>query len=207
MPKYSSSTVSSTHRRQGATKVVARGNRGFTLPETLIALAILATAITGAFAGILNASNDLREAQLRQYKMALIDATAQRLTLASKASFSASAVLQMPSISPDLLKPGTAPWQLDSTSPSTGDLSTGAYFQVLPNGQIQHVTFATSLPCGSSSLPQGTYCREVLLAPGLSGPNSGALPPGAQAYTQWIRVSRQGEPLSSAVVYRKTFTQ
>lgn len=180
--------------------------RGFTLLEAIVALGILAIAILGSFAGVVYASRDLREGQLRQYKMILVDATAQRSLLGDKSSWSLLAVA--PGTPPNALPIGAAPWTVDPSPISggdgvdagIGDVGTGAYFTILPNGTMTRVTPKSPVPCDDPSLPDGTFCRELMLTTGLPSVDGGIPIPGSQQVTQWIRVSRKGDPPAMAVL-------
>lgn len=181
--------------------------RGSSLLEVLVALTVLAVAITGALTGLLTASKDLRQGQLRQYKMALVDAKLQRLRLADKRRLLALA-LPSPATPPARLAIGTAPWGPDPTPPGAdGDLSTGAYFRLRPDGELTLLTGPRpGTPCSATSLPEGTYCREVALTAGMPvdlGAHAGILPAGSSAVTYWVRVARKGEGWSEAVVHHE----
>lgn len=180
---------------------------GFTLLETLVALAILSVAMLGAFAGVIYASTDLRQGQIRQYKVLLLEAKSQRVTLSDKIVLLSQAQVP-PTQPPDQTAVGSAPWQVDRSAIVSDDLATGSYFTILPNGDIQQLSLGgSSVPCNDSSLPDGTYCRELLLTQGLPPGGSALLPAPARSFTQWIRVSRKGEPLAAAVVQRKVIVQ
>ncbi len=65
---------------------------GFTLLETMIALAILAGALVGTLAGFIDAGVQLKEAPMRNTKAILLDAKVQRLLLTNKAELTFSPV-------------------------------------------------------------------------------------------------------------------
>ncbi len=132
---------------------------GFTLIETMIAMAILAIGLVGALAALLAASQSMRDGQLRQYKMTLLDATVERFQLQDKSKlvqstlFTSAVTQPIPGTppGPETFPRGTAPWTLDSCpatwptgaacpAPANGspnnDPSWGAFFIVLPNGSI-----------------------------------------------------------------------
>lgn len=191
-------------------KVGRRTPRGFTILESMVAIGILAVGVLGALNGLIFSSTLVRDGQLRQWKMVLLDAKTQRLWLANKASLFSSAVA-LPTTNPRSIAIGTPPWTVDSSASVASDLGTGAYFSVTATGQITPVTTVTAgTPCGASSIPTGTYCREVLVTTGLPtalGPNAAILPSEAQAVTVWTRLSRKGEPASLAVVHQEVLVQ
>lgn len=181
--------------------------RGFSLLEVLVALAVLAVAITGALTGLLAASKELRQGQLRQHEMALVDAKLQRLRLSDKKRLLALA-LPSPATPPDRLAIGTPPWAPDPTpAGADGDLSTGAYFRIRPDGELTLLTgLPPGTPCNAASLPEGSYCREVALTAGMPadlGAHAGILPAGSSAVTYWVRVARKGEGRAQAVVHHE----
>lgn len=187
-----------------------KAQRGSSLLEVIVALAILALAASGALSGLLTANKDLRQGQLRQYKMALVDATMQRMLLADKTQLQARAVA-LPATPPAQLAIGAAPWGPDTTSVVPGDLSTGAYFWVRPDGEITQITgIPAGTKCNAAALPEGSYCREVLLTTGMPvalGTHSAVLPTTALPLTYWVRVARKGEVPITAVVHRKVIVQ
>ena len=190
--------------------VAMKTRRGSSLIEVIVALAVLALAASGALTGLLAANNDLRQGQLRQYKMALVDATMQRMLLSNKTQLRAAAV-PLPAPPPVQLAIGANPWQPDTTAAIADDVSTGAYFRVLPNGEITHVTgIPPGTPCNSALLPEGSYCREVLLTTGMPvdlGTHAGIMPAAALPVTYWVRVARRGELPAIAVVQRMVMVQ
>ena len=186
--------------------------RGVTLIETMVALLILAIASVGAFTTLLSAKGELREGQLRQYKMTLIDTKVQRLWLTSKTLLPLPALLP-----PSTLGLASAPlnssgWSVDGTTPLPGDLGTGSYFKIISDGTITPLNGATvpavaaGTPCNSAALPVGVYCREVLITQGML-PN-GALPPGAtKVWVYWVRVVRSGEIVDKAALDQVVLVQ
>lgn len=189
-----------------------RHQSGMSLIEILIAMAILAAAAGGALAGLVSASQDLREGHVRNTKTMLLDAKLQRLKLSDKAQLAMEALpWDESSPRPDQLPLGSPPWSADvdpPPSPDPFDVSTGAYFQLAANGEISRVTCA-GCPC--NLVPTGVYCREVALVRGLpvapTGPARGIVPAASQPYTYWLRISRGGEPLSKAIVHREVIIQ
>lgn len=189
-----------------------RHQSGMSLIEVLIAMGILAAAAGGALAGLVSASQDLREGHVRNIKTMLLDAKLQRLKLSDKARLAMEALpWDATAPRPDQLPLGAPPWSADvDPPPSTDpfDVSTGAYFQLAANGEITRVAL-TGFPCGM--VPVGVYCREVALVRGLpvtpTGAARGILPAASQPYTYWVRISRGGEPLSKAIVHREVIIQ
>src|SRR5262249_4633930 len=151
-----------------------------TLLEVMIALAILATAGLGTLAGLTAAGRDLREGELNQGKMLLLDAKMERLLLQSKVTLAATpggtAGYPAPTRASPLYPPnkafGAAPWQLDipPTVPyQPDDLSNGAYFTVSPNGQIVKLPpFAQAINGVNYPAAPVTPCGTVLSLPGIS---------------------------------------
>lgn len=184
--------------------------RGFTLMEVLIALVVMLLGASGALLALLTASHDLREGQLRLYKTVLVDASLERARLQDKAGLVASAV-SAATLPSDATAISASPWGLDPTTRVDGDLSTGAYFSVLPNGTIAQLS-ASSTPAvpastACSAVPVGVYCREVVTTRGAPVASPGAIATGASVATIWVRVSRRGEPSSLAAVGREVIVQ
>jgi prepilin-type N-terminal cleavage/methylation domain-containing protein len=198
---------------------------GFTLIEVMIALLVLAFAAMGAFAGLTYASKELNEGQLRQFKMALLDAKTQRLMGGSKQNissfgFDSTPASAIPSAAPPNLPIGASPWLPDSTTSVSGDISTGAYFQIRADGTlVPDLTVPAATPCSSTSIPIGTYCRELMITRGTPGgstatPNAGIATQtlaGGTATTYWTRISRMTvtgpEPLTKAIVHKDLLIQ
>jgi prepilin-type N-terminal cleavage/methylation domain-containing protein len=197
----------------------ARRRRGFTLIEAMVALSVLAFASAGSLSALLVASQVIREGQLRQSKTVLVDAKEQRMLLADKKVLKTGAVAA-PVADPATLAVGASPWAIDDSVPEAGDLGTGAFFDLLPDGSITprtSLTIVTAPSCASANIPTGTYCREVLIAKGLPPDKAASTvnaavataltAAGAQAYTRWVRVWRKGEPEVRAVVSREVFVE
>ena len=187
-------------------------SKGITLIETMVALLILAIASVGAFTTLLSAKGELREGQLRQYKMTLIDTKVQRLWLSSKSVLPSPALLPPSTIGLATAPLNSSGWAVDGTTPIAGDLGTGAYFKIISDGTITPLDSGTVPPvpagtaCNSGALPVGVYCREVLVTQGLL-PN-GALPAGAtKVWIYWIRVIRSGEPVDKAALDQVVLVQ
>lgn len=185
--------------------------RGSSLLEVLIAMVVLALAAAGAVMGLLAASRDVRDGQLFQVKRLLLEARTQRLWLASKAPLLLLAV-ERPATLPTELEPGTAPWAADPTPPVAGDPGSGAYFQLSPTGEVEPLTGITAgTACNDPALPDGSYCREVLVTRGLplevTGGAANVLPAGSQPVTVWTRVVRKGDTAERAVAHNEVFVQ
>lgn len=190
---------------------------GFTLIDAMVAMTILAVGLLGNFMALVQASKLSREGQIRQYKTMLVDTKMQRLLLADKNRLP-SMVGGLQTISNTLYPPsvaiGGAPWVIDPSTPDTsvpgpGDLGKGAVFSLSPNGDVHPIT-GTFSSCADPTIPDGAYCREVLLQSQL--PLAAAAnatiqanldATGAQSSTLWIRISRKGENLGFAVFERK----
>ncbi len=185
--------------------------RGSSLLEVLIAMVVLALAATGAVVGLLAASQDVRDGQLFQVKRLLVEARTQRLWLASKAPLLVQAV-ERPATPPTELEPGTEPWAADPTPAVPGDPGSGAYFRLSPTGEVESLTgITTGTACNAPELPEGSYCREVLVMRGLpreaTGGAANVLPAGSQPVTVWTRVVRKGDSAERAVVHNEVFVQ
>jgi prepilin-type N-terminal cleavage/methylation domain-containing protein len=166
-----------------------RGERGFTLVETMIAAVILAIGLVGVTAALLAAWQNSREGQLSQYKMALIDANVERALLQNKLALFGTAgtsaysplfqaALPAANPTPDQKAIGAAPWVIDPSTPDVNDvcptisncvtsqLGTGAIFAVLPDGAIQQCTATT--PCkGYTATPAPANCAAAGIPVGL----------------------------------------
>ena len=185
---------------------------GFTLLETLIALAVLAVALVGTLAGFITVDTQLKDAQLRQGKMVLLDAKVQRVLLTNKAELNSIPAAWTPDPTQTIVNANNTPTPRPVPDPDM-DLSVGAYFILLPSGEITQLNLPAGSACSSSLLPAGAYCREVMVTPGM--PNGGALPSGGAwpalngvvaPQTYWIRVYRKGNP-NQAVVYEQVLMQ
>jgi len=191
---------------------------GFTMIEAMIAMTLLAIGLLGTFVGLVQASNVAREGQLRQYKTMLVDTKMQRLLLADKSKLP-NMVGGLQTISGTLYPPtaaiGSAPWVIDpspadTSFPGPGDLGRGAVFSLLPDGEVQPIAGSFS-SCVDPTIPNGVYCREVLLHNRLplpaSAPNSQVQANldavGARSSTLWVRISKKGDSLGFAVFERK----
>lgn len=169
--------------------------KGFTLLETMVALAVLAVAVVGALAAINHSNVELQQGQLRLYKGVLADEAIQRWRLAPKWTIPAVAF----TTAPDAMAIGANPWQRDPN---------GAYFVVLTDEAKPTTLADPNTAC--DQVPVGIVCREVLWTTGLPVPGAadgGIVPAGVQPITRWVRVSRGGELPSSAVVQREVFLQ
>jgi|GEM_PF-1732482 len=198
---------------------------GFTLIEVLIALMIVATGSVGALLALLHAQGALHDGQVRQSKMVLIDAKAQRLSLLDKALLQSGKAGMVPVAQPEPLPgletrvAGSGSWILDPTAPTVAasttdgvaDLGTGTYFRLEGSGKIRYATtVAANTAC--ADVPAQVYCREILVTLGLPmavgtisaggtslGDNTAILATNAKTYTIWTRVSEGGD-LQHAVV-------
>jgi prepilin-type N-terminal cleavage/methylation domain-containing protein len=191
-------------------------SRGFTLIEVLVASLVLAIGIVGAILGLISAAKELRYGELRQVAGALAEAKSQALISTNKlwlASAPPPYTNPLPGCSTaiEALSPGTAPWVLDPTSASgvANDLAEGAFFKVLPNGQVSSVSSTDGgwTSC-ASAIPTGMYCREVALCQGMiDGGIPSIIAAGGTPYTYLTRVSRAGDPLTSAVINLDVFVE
>jgi prepilin-type N-terminal cleavage/methylation domain-containing protein len=189
--------------------------RGFTLLETTIAMAILAMAALGTLSAINTSNLELRRGQLRIYFGTLADVTLQRMKLPNLTSgvqsngipFSRGTLVAPPAGGPQSLAIGASPWLPDSSAVvDDNDLSTGAYFRVLPSGEITHAKDVKGTP-DCASVPSDVVCREVLTTSGIGDSDCKSGCPVAQgtAYTVWVRVSRHWDGLS--VIEREVYSQ
>ncbi|AKF84979.1 hypothetical protein MFUL124B02_07695 [Myxococcus fulvus 124B02] len=183
--------------------------RGASLIEVLVSMGVLALAAAGAVGGMVFASRDVHDGQLLQAKRMLLDASMQRLRLASKARLVMDAVPR-PTTFPTDLAPGTAPWKVDASKPAEGDPASGAYFRLSATGVVEPLLdIPEGTPCNGDALPEGTYCREMLVTKGLPkdpAPNT-VLPPGAQPVTVWTRLVRKGDTAARAQAHSEVFVQ
>jgi prepilin-type N-terminal cleavage/methylation domain-containing protein len=187
---------------------------GFTLLETMIALAIVAVALVGTLAGFITVDTALRDSQLRQVKMALLDAKSQRMMLENKADLVNMPALWTADPTQSIVNANNTPIARPVPDPDA-DLSIGAFFSMLPNGEFQQLNLPAGTGCGDPIVPPGTYCREVQVTAGM--PNGLSLPPNpawialngsVTPQTYWARIYRRGEnPALFAVVYKQVMTQ
>ncbi len=205
---------------------------GFTLIEVMVALVILAVAVVGSMGALIAAGKELKDGQTRQVRGLLGDSSARRWMLASKLPTSplavAAALAPLATACPTPcsgLPIGAAPWAVDATPVVAGDLSTGAYFQIFRNGEIQQITASTtpiSVANGTacSAVPTSVYCRETLItrspAPIVTAsstwnlawpPAATNLPAGTSIYTIWIRVMKGGDTAANAIYFTDSFVQ
>jgi hypothetical protein len=169
--------------------------------------------LLGAFAAFIHVSRELREAQLRQFKTLLAQRKIERLRLANRSSlFPGHAIPRTQS--PDLLDIAQGEWKIDDSTPTANDLGTGAIFEVHPNGGITQNPGVFS-SCAADSIPEGLYCREVLIQQDVPVPDtalnltiSQSLPGlRSAAVTVWVRVLRKGETRQAAVVQSQVMVQ
>lgn len=168
----------------------SRRHRGFSLLETMIALAIMAVSVTAALTALISASRSAREGQYRQFKTALAEAAGARFKLMDKGTAAGLLAPLVPAVAPSLIAP-IGGWPVDPTpltvTPGGIDPSTGAYFTVDAQGQIAALAVAGGTPCNSATIlaaakascqtANGTsctaFCREVLVLAGLPGAQCG----------------------------------
>jgi prepilin-type N-terminal cleavage/methylation domain-containing protein len=187
---------------------------GFTLLETMIALAILAGALVGTLAGFIDAGIHLKEAPLRNTKAILLDAKVQRLLLTNKTEFAPLTAAWAPDPTQVTVNQINTPTPRPIPDPDI-DFSIGAFFKLLPNGEITQLNVTAGTLCSSTAVPDGTYCRELMLTPGM--PNGVALPANppwtalagvANPQTLWIRIYRKGQdPVRYGNLQRQVFLQ
>ncbi len=208
-----------------------RRSSGFTLIEVMIALVVLALGIVGSLIAVLAAGKELKEGQTRQVRSLLGDASARRFMLASKIPNSTFLTPPPPALTAACPTPcsnlaiSAAPWALDTTPIVAGDLSTGAYFRVFKNGEIERIDGSTNpavvagTPC--SAVPRTIYCRELMVtrspAPIVTArsvwtaawppPASPAVPATSSIYTVWIRIAKGGDTPAEAIYFTDSFVQ
>jgi prepilin-type N-terminal cleavage/methylation domain-containing protein len=189
------------------------GARGFTLIETIVALAVMAVAALGALAAVNFSVTELSKGQLRLYTAAIADAALQRMMAVAKTGLPTDA---FPTPEPKRIGIGARPWSPD-TSTAVGDLSAGAYFRVVTGQNAATISPATDVPANTTcdAVPKGVICREILVTRGMpfgdctGNACGGIIPAGANPITFWVRVSRKGDnpndDLMAAVVHREVF--
>jgi type II secretory pathway pseudopilin PulG len=192
---------------------------GFTLIEVMAAMVVLMIGLVGGLLGLISSSQDMRNGQLRQYAQAIAEAKSEALISTNKlwmvttppAPFTLPFTATSAAVATAAL--GAAPWVLDPTLPPAipipNDLTAGAFFTVLPDGEITAVPAATSAgwaSCAAAGIPVGTYCREIAITQGVLGGGT-VVAPGGTAYVVWTRVSRNGELLSRAAIQTDTFVE
>ncbi|MBS2026263.1 MAG: hypothetical protein JST54_00040 [Deltaproteobacteria bacterium] len=153
----------------------------------MIAMVILAVGGLAALSGLMAASHDLHDGQLRQFKAALAEQRTQLLMMTDKTTLTTTPTIfgtpqGFPAGGPASKALGASPWQLDPQ---------GAFFSVSEDGIIVPASGNGATNCGSSSLPNGTFCREIALITTLP---DGSTPPSGTPYTLWTRVIRGGDP-------------
>jgi hypothetical protein len=181
---------------------------GFTMIDAMIAMTLLAIGLLGTFVGLIQASNVTREGQLRQYKTMLVDKSVLPTMLGGLQTI-------LPTVYPPALPIGSAPWIIDPSAadtslPGPGDLGRGAVFTLLADGEVQPIA-GTFLSCADPTIPNGAYCREVLLHNQLPLPGSATNSQvqanlnaaGARSSTLWVRISRRGDSLDYSAFERK----
>jgi hypothetical protein len=93
------------------------------------------------------------------------------------------------------------------------DLSSGAYFNILPDGTITPIgtgTIATGTSCGA--VPVGTVCREVYthLGTPFGATDLNVTLPTTQVATMWVRITRRlndAQPAETDVVLSQVVVQ
>ncbi|MBL8912312.1 MAG: prepilin-type N-terminal cleavage/methylation domain-containing protein [Archangium sp.] len=182
----------------------SKSTRGMTILEVMMAMVVLAIALTASLAAMQQGNVELRLGQTRQQKLMLAQAVLERERLIDKDVFftPATAYPAQPTSDLSALAVSVAPWVVDPVAASAdpNDLSTGAYFNITADGLITRATgIAANTPC--NAVPVGTICRETFTHLGLpynsnagyvafNGP-SGTLPAGSRVATTWVRVSRR----------------
>lgn len=179
--------------------MTTRPGRGFTLLEVMVALVVMIIASVGVVVGLMAASRELRVGQLRLHKATLLDASAQRIRLQNKVALTALGIAP-PSTPPAQQAIGTGNWVKDPIPMAAGDLSTGAFFRMLPNGEFTQLPDSTATDCAPASLPKDVYCRERMIVLGGPTADAGLITAGGAIATVWFRVSRASEPPVLAVL-------
>jgi type II secretory pathway pseudopilin PulG len=179
---------------------------GFTLLETMIALALLFGALVASLAGFIDAGTHLKEV--------LLDAKLQRLMLTNKADLTTLPGNWVPDPTQAIVNTINMPTPRPIPDPNI-DLSIGAFFKILPNGEITQLNVPDGTLCSSTTVPDGSYCREMMLTAGM--PSGSSLPPNPQwtaltgvinPRTLWIRLYKKGQdPVRYGVLFREVFVQ
>lgn len=178
--------------------------RGMSILEVMMAMVVLAIALTASLAAMQQGNVELRLGQTRQQKLMLAQAVLERERLIDKDVFftPATPIPAQPTSDITALAISAAPWVVDPVAASAdpNDLSTGAYFNITADGMITRATgIAANTPC--NAVPIGTICRETYTHLGLpytsvganaawNGP-SGTLTAGSRVATTWVRVTRR----------------
>jgi prepilin-type N-terminal cleavage/methylation domain-containing protein len=188
------------------------GQRGFSLLEVMVALAILLVASVSAVIGLTAASGDLRKGQFWTHQMTLVESSMQRIQLQDKNAL----LTAVQNFSPPLScarnsltsqPAATCGWQMDGTNGVDAglDLSVGALFRILPDGTITHVDATGFSDCAAAGLPADVYCREIVMA--IGGPSgdgdAGMVGGTTRAGTVWVRVKRKSDSDRQFVALRE----
>jgi prepilin-type N-terminal cleavage/methylation domain-containing protein len=171
-----------------------RADRGFSILETMVALTILLISLGGAIGGLLSASQNITEGQMRQYKAALAEEYTQKYLLVRRDQLGISVP-----VSPLAICSGCG--NLDQVAIGGAGWTVEGAWKIMPAAGV--VATAT-LPGSCATVPVGTYCREVSVTNRL--PN-GTAPAQGNAFTVWARVVRGGEPATSALLHREVLIQ
>ena len=166
-------------------------DRGFTILETMVALMVLLVALTGSIAGLLAASRNITEGQMRQYKAALAEAHTQKYLLLRRDQLGVS-------VTPTCAGPCG---NLDQDAIASAHWVVDGAWSIPP---ASGVVTAQTTPANCNAVTAGWYCREVSLTAHLP---DGTDPTQGKAFTVWARVVRGGEPASLALVQREVLIQ
>lgn len=180
----------------------------------MIAGAVLLVGLVGVLAAFQQAMIEARLGQNRQQKVMLADAVFQRTRFLDKMTFF-TGLPARPVTNTMLTAPvGGGLWVPDPTiNADPMDLSSGAYFNILPDGTITPIPPAT-IPTGTSCavVPPGTVCREVFthLGAPFGATNLNATLPSTQVATVWVRITRRAnanQPAESDVIMNQVVIQ
>jgi len=166
-----------------------REEGGFSLMEVLVAMTVLLIAISGAIGGLLTASANITDGQMRQFRASLAEEYTQRYLLLRRDKLDSNIVTCAGCGNLDLQAIGGPSWNVDAAwaiPPATG------------------LATVKTTPGSCAAVPVGQYCREVAVTDKLPG---GADPAQGKAYTIWARVVRGGESAASALVHREVLIQ